>query len=378
MEESLNYLPLLVVLILAFLVPLLLSKVRWLPIVVGEIAAGILIGRSGLNLVEHSAILDIMSNMGLAFLMFLAGMEINLNQLFPVNGRSQSGEDQSLLKLTPVVYLLTLALSIPGGLALNALGLNGNPWLLAFILSATSLGVVLPTLKQHELMPTLLGRAVFYSSLLADFLTVLLLTVFLTVFQNGLNIEVLSVSLLFVAFLIFYQLGERVYRLSAIQSVIRELSHVTVQIKVRGAITILMVFVVLAGVLGLEIVLGAFMAGMVIPLLRAPDDHEVIDKLEAFGYGFFIPIFFILVGVNLDLGVLVDSPRALLFLPALFLVALLVKTLPMLLFRRMLSLRETLAGAALVNTHLSIEIAVAVIGVRLGLLDPAANVTVIL
>ena len=123
--------------------------------------------------------------------------------------------------------------------------------------------------------------------------------------------------------------------------------------------------------------MGAFLAGMVISLIKSPQDEDLVHKLEAFGFGFFIPVFFIMVGVELDLKALFESPASLALLPVLFIVALVVKAGPALLFRRVISWRETFAGALLLNTHLSLEIAVAVIGLRLGLLSPASNAAII-
>ena len=380
MEGHLDFAPLLVVLVLAFAVPLLLARVRWLPVVVGEIFAGVVVGISGFGLVHQDPMLDIFSNIGLAFLMFLAGLEIDFDKIFPApkSGQEHKANGNKLLPLSAGVYLLTLALALPAGFALNALGLEGNPWLLAFILSATSLGVLLPILKQREMSGTKTGQAIFYTAMLADFVTVVLLTVFIIFLNKGLDLEIFSVGLLFLAFFIFYRLAGGFFRIKQIRAVIEELSHVTVQIKVRGAIAILMAFVVLAGVLGLELILGAFLAGMIISLLKRPEDSDLIHKLEAFGFGFFIPVFFIAVGAELDLRALVESPQSLLLLPVVFLVALGVKTIPSLLFVRELGWRKTLASAMLLNTHLSLEIAVAVIGVRLGLLTESANVAIIL
>jgi Kef-type K+ transport system membrane component KefB/Trk K+ transport system NAD-binding subunit len=378
MEEHNNFLPLLSVLLLAFIVPLLLGRVRWLPVIVGEIIAGIIIGQSGFGLVEEGTILDIIGDMGLAFLMFLAGMEIDFRRIFPENPELQSETDRSILRGTPLVYGLTLALAVPGGFFLNRMGLESNPWLLAFILSATSLGVVLPILKQRDLLSQPVGQVIFYNALLSDFLTVILLTFFVITLERGLNVEVLSVMLLFLAFFVVYRLGYRFFRIQFIRNLLEDLSQVTVQIKVRGAVTVLMAFVVLAGMLGVEFILGAFLAGMIVSLLRSPGDHSIVDKLEAFGYGFFIPVFFIMVGVTLNLRDLFTSPQSLLLLPLLFVIAILVKTLPLVVFRKLLSPRGTFSAASLLNTHLSIEIAVVVIGARIGLLSPAANVTIIL
>jgi Kef-type K+ transport system membrane component KefB/Trk K+ transport system NAD-binding subunit len=380
MEEHLDFAPLLIVLVLAFAVPLFLARLRWLPVVVGEILAGVVIGTSGFGLVHQDPMLEIFSNIGLSFLMFLAGLEIDFDKLFPAPKRGQRHTPQGnkILPLSAGVYALTLALAVPAGFALNAIGLEGNPWLLAFILSATSLGVLLPVLKQREMSGTKTGQAIFYTAMLADFITVVLLTIFIIFLNKGFDLEVFSVGLLFLAFFIFYRLAGGFFRIQQIRTIIEELSHVTVQIKVRGAIAILMAFVVLAGALGLELILGAFLAGMIISLLKRPEDSDLVNKLEAFGFGFFIPVFFIAVGADLNLRALIDSPQSLLLLPVLFIIALGVKTIPSLLFVKEIGWRNTLASAMLLNTHLSLEIAVAVIGVRLGLLTPSANVAIIL
>lgn len=378
MEEAHNFIPLLLILGLAFVVPLVVGRIRWLPVVVAEIFAGVIIGHSGLNLVGESQILEFMSEIGLAFLMFIAGMEINLDNLLPMNGNSPSKQNRQMVVRTLGVYLLTVALAFPGGFLLNYLGLESNPWLLGFVLSATSLGVLIPILKKRNMTNTPLGQSIFYSAMLADFLTVILLTLFIITLRQGLDLEILSIGLLFLAFFVLYRIISRFFQIPIIRYLIEELSGVTVQIKVRGAITMLMVFVVLATALGIEIILGAFLAGMIISLLKRPEDTDLVHKLESFGFGFFIPIFFILVGANLNLGALVESPESLLLLPLLFVVAMAAKLLPALLLKRLGSWREALAAGALLNTHLSVEIAVVVIGMQLGLLSSAANAVIIL
>jgi Kef-type K+ transport system membrane component KefB/Trk K+ transport system NAD-binding subunit len=379
MEEhsGTGFLPLLLVLLLAFLVPLMLSRFKRVPVVVGEIVAGVIIGHSGLNLVGSNPTLVVMSDIGLAFLMFLAGMEIDFAKLFPPREKGKPRPEPNLPGMAFIVYLITLGLAIPGGFLLTQLGLEGDPFLLAFVLSATSLGVLLPVLKERGLLQQPSGQLVFLTALLADFVTVLLLTVYIITLDRGLDPEIFSLGLLFVAFFAAYRFGLGITRIPGVRNLVEELSQATVQLKVRGAIAILMGFVVLAELLGAELILGAFLAGMVISLIRAPQDDDLVHKLEAFGFGFFIPVFFIMAGVELDLGALFESPTSLALLPILFIVALIVKVGPALLFRRVLSWRETFAGALLLNTHLSLEIAVAVIGLRLGLLSPATNAAVI-
>ena len=381
-EQSTRFVPLLIVLALAFFVPVIFSRFRRLPIVIGEIAAGILIGTSGLGWVSEGPILDFMGDVGLAFLMFLAGMEIDFSRLFPERREeepysSKKSEPNTLL-ISFIVYIFTLILAVPGGFLLQRFGLKADPWLLAFILSATSLGVLLPILKERKMTDTPFGQFVFLSATLADFITVILFTIYVITFNRGFDMQIFSIGLLFVAFLVFFRFGPGFVRIPVVSRFFTEMSRATVQIKVRGALAILLAFVVLAEFVNAELILGAFLAGMIISLLKAPSDDGLVHRLEAFGFGFFIPIFFILVGTTLDLQALFESPESLFFLPVLLLVSLIVKVVPVLPLKRYFSWRELLAGGALLNTHLSLEIAVAVIGLRVGLLDAVSNVTVIL
>jgi Kef-type K+ transport system membrane component KefB/Trk K+ transport system NAD-binding subunit len=380
-EETFNFMPLLIVILLAFLVPILMTRLRGVPVVVGEILAGVLIGGSVLGLVQEDTIMGLIGDIGLAFLMFLAGLEIDFDLLFPNNMAGSGNESKSspnLLGNAVLIFAVTLILAGVGAAGLNCLGLEGNPWMLGFILSATSLGVLLPILKERGLTRTLFGQLVFVSATLADFITAILLTVFLIIQANGLDPQILTIGLLFLFFFIAYRLGRRFMRLQGVRTVIEELSHSTVQLKVRGAIAMMLAFVVLAQLVNAELILGAFLAGMVISLIKSPQDEGMIHNLEAFGFGFFIPIFFILVGVNLDVGALLESPESLLLVPVLLIVSLFVKLIPMLAVRRLLSWREMLGGGLLLNTHLSLEIAVAVIGLRAGLLTPATATAVTL
>lgn len=381
-EEPDRFVPLLIVLGLAFLVPILQSRFQRLPVVVGEIVAGILVGVSGLGWVSEGPILAFIGDVGLAFLMFLAGMEIDFSRLFPerFNGETKSTQANkpNVLALATVVYIATLLLAVPGGFFIRALGLKADPWLVAFILSATSLGVLLPIIKERKMMNTPFGQFVFVAATLADFVTVILFTVYVITFDRGFNLEIFSIGLLFIAFLVLFRFGPRFVRIPVVRRFFNEMSRTTVQIKVRGALTVLLAFVVLAEFVNAELILGAFLAGIIISLLKSPEDDGLVHRLEAFGFGFFIPVFFILVGTTLELRSLFEAPESLLLLPVMLLVSLVVKILPVILAKRYFAWRELFAGGVLLNTHLSLEIAVAVIGVRVGLMDAAANVTVIL
>lgn len=377
-EDPTRFVPLMVVLSLAFLVPVILARLRRVPVVVGEILAGLIVGPSVLGIVGDGPILTFMADIGLAFLMFLAGLEIDFDALFPDRDQPKAETSPNLAQQSLWIYLATLALAIPGGFVLNRLGLEGDPWLLAFVLSATSLGVLLPVLKERDMTESRFGKVVFFSATLADFMTVILLTIYIITLDKGFDFEIFSIGLLFIAFLVLSRIGPRFIRVPRVRQFFEDLSRATVQIKVRGAIAIFMAFVVLAEYVDAELILGAFLAGMIISLIKDPQDVDMVHKLEAFGFGFFIPVFFIMVGVDLDLNALFGSPSRLLLVPVLFLLSLLVKIPPMFLLRRQFPARDLIGGGLLLNTHLSLEIAVAVIGLRVGLFDAASNAAVIL
>ena len=395
MEAEAGFTPLLIVIALAFSVPLVLMRFQRLrlPIVVGEILAGIIVGRSGFGWVTNEdALLTLLAEFGFVFLMFLAGMEIdfanlNMERAHSVPGRgartslSAAGKHR-LRTLGPVPlsllsFLLTLALSTIVGFTLLRLGLVHSPWMMALIMSTTSLGVVMPVLKEQELTRGRFGQSILIAALIADFTTMLLITIVVATVSHGLTFEILLISVLFVVFFLLYRLGI-MDRVQAVRRRLDDLSHATARIKIRGAFTIMLLFVVLAETLGAEIILGAFVAGAMLSLISTSEDMEATHQLEAVGFGFFIPIFFIMVGANFNLGVLLGSPAALLLLPFLVLAAFLVKLLPALLFRLQFTWRETLSAGFLLSSRLSLIIAASAIGLNLGIISESINTIIIL
>ena len=395
MDAEAGFAPLLIVIALAFIVPLLLVRFKRLrlPIVVGEILAGIVIGRSGFGWVTHEEpLLTLLAEFGFVFLMFLAGTEIdfanlNVERTGNLSDRGARTERPAtgahgLGRLGPfsiglLSFLLTLALSAVVGLVLLRLGLVRNPWMMALIMSTTSLGVVMPVLKEQGLSRGRFGQTILIAALIADFATMLLITIVVATVSHGLRLDILLISVLFVVFFILYRLGI----MDSVQAVRRrldDLSHATARLKIRGAFTVMLLFVVLAETLGAEIILGAFIAGAMLSLISTREDMEAMHQLEAVGFGFFIPIFFIMVGANFNLGVLINSPGALLLLPFLVLAAFLVKMLPALFFRLQFSWRETFSAGFLLSSRLSLIVAASAIGLQLGIISESINAMIIL
>lgn len=383
MEESLSFLPLLVVSLVAFLVPLLLSRFKRLrvPIVVGEILAGIMIGKSGFQLVEHDLILDILALLGFGYLMFLSGLEIDFDAVLPRPGAWHGSWKDRLnnpLGLGIMTFALTLLLATAAGWGLHAIDAADDPWLAALILSTTSLGLVMPVLKEKGLITKPYGQALLIAAVIADLATMLLVSIYALFHTEGPTPRVLLVLLLFGAFATAHRLARLAHRQIPGLGFMKSVSQATTQMDVRGAFAIGLAFIALAQGLGAEMILGAFLGGALISLLSSKESSDLRHKLEMFGYAFFIPIFFIMVGVRFDLSALLSSPRALLLVPVLLILAYAVKLIAAQVFRISYSKRETLAGGILLSSRLSLIIAVSAIGLQLGSIDAATNSAIIL
>ena len=383
MEESLSFAPLLIVALLAFLVPLALSRFKRLriPVVVGEILVGIVIGDSGLQLVGHDPILEILALLGFAYLMFLSGLEVDFSAILPKPGLWRGSRREQLsnpLTLGVLTFIATLGLALLAGWGLNSLDAADDPWLAALILSTTSLGLVMPVLKERGLTSRPYGQALLVAAVVADFATMLLVSIYVILRTEGLSLNMLLVLLLFGAFATAYRVATLARRRFPGLSRLQGLSQATSQVDVRGAFALALAFIALAQGLGAEMILGAFLGGTLISLLAGNGATDLRHKLDLFGYAFFIPIFFIMIGVRFDLSALLSSTRALLLVPVVLFLAYAIKFAASFLFRVSFSWRETFAGGALLSSRLSLIIAVSAIGLQMGSIDSATNSAIIL
>lgn len=383
MEEELSFVPLLIVITLAFLVPLGLSRFRRLrlPVVVGEILVGILIGDSGLGLVGHDPVLEILALLGFAYLMFLSGLEVDFEAVLPradVWRGSWKERLQNPLGLGVLIFVVTMGLGLVAGWGLASLGIIGAPWLAALILSTTSLGLVMPVLKERGLTDRPYGQTLLVAAVIADFATMLLVSIYVVLHTEGLSFDVMLVLLLFGAFVTVYRILRMAGRRVGGHDFLQSISHATAQIDVRGAFAIGLLFIALAEGLGVEMILGAFLGGALLSLLAGRDAPDLRHRLDVIGYAFFIPIFFIMVGVRFDLSALLASPEALLLVPLVLVLAYGIKFAAGTLFRVGYPWRETLAAGTLLSSRLSLIIAVSTIGMGLGVIDVATNSAIVL
>jgi len=373
-----RFIPLLSVVLLAFLVPILLARFRRIPVVVGEILAGILIGPSVLGWVyPDEPTLELLAEIGFAFLMFLSGLEIDFSILFAA---SKPGHDmrKSPIFLAGLSFLLTVVFAAGIGFWLMSEGFVKDPWMMTLILSTTSLGIVVPVLKEKRMSSSSLGQTILLAALLADFLTMFFITVYIAVRSTGLSLNILLITLLFVPVVLLYQLGQKQLRRPIVRRLMEELADATSQIKVRGAFALMITFVVLAELIGAELILGAFLGGVLASLLSEPSDEKIRSKLDAIGFGFFVPLFFVYVGVRFDLQAFLNNRDAWVLLPLLLFAAFAIKIVSALVFRFAYSWRETLSSGMLLSARLSLIIAASAIGVRFGAITESTNAAIIL
>jgi Kef-type K+ transport system membrane component KefB len=338
------------------------------PAVVLEIVTGIVVGPSVLGWVQIDDTVAVVATLGLAFLLFLAGLEIDFARL-----------KGPVLKLTGLGFALSFALALLTAGALSATGLLDAPLLVAIALSATSLGVLIPVLKDAGESGTTLGQLVIAAGSIADFGAIILLSIFFTG-EGGTGATLLLIGALFAlagAILVVVRGAERSTRIGA--DLLR-LQDTTAQIRVRGAMVLLVAFAAIAESLGLEAILGAFAAGAILTLLDSDREMTHPDfrrKLEAIGFGFFIPAFFVTTGVRFDLGALLAGASTLAMVPLFVAALLVVRGLPALLYRGLVGTRRATAAGLLQATSLPFIVTATAIGLELGVIDAATGAALI-
>jgi Kef-type K+ transport system membrane component KefB len=352
-----------IVALVALLAPLAVAAVPSLrvPAVVVEIIAGVVLGPDVLGVVDVDVALQVLSVIGLAFLLFTVGLELDV--------RSLRG---TALRLAAVGYSISLALGASFGLLAAAAGWVSSPLLLAIALSATSLGLVVPVLKDSGQTESATARLAIAAATLADVVAILLLTLLFSEEATSLGARVVLLTTFVGVVAVTAAALLVTERWGSLTRIVRRLQDTTAEIRVRGAVVLLLGFVVLAQRFGLEAILGALLAGVVV---GAVDPHtsthpQFRTKLDAIGFGFLIPVFFVTSGIRLDVAGLLDDTGALVRMPVFLLALLVVRGVPALLHRRHISTRQTAAAALLQATSLPFLVTSSMIGADLGVISP--------
>jgi Kef-type K+ transport system membrane component KefB len=344
-----------IVSLIAALTPILaglLSRLR-VPQVVILILGGILVGPQGLGWADPSG-LELVTNVGLGFLFLLAGYELELG-LF----RARPG------RLAIESWLVTALAAIVVTGVLAAVGLVHAFVPVAIGLTTTALGTLLPILRDNRMLEGRFGEFIMAAGAVGEFLPIVAVAIFLS--ANGAFLGLVSLVLI-AGIALLFTFVPRLLRYNKIAAIMSEGEHATSQTTLRWTIFLLFALLVVAANFGLDVVLGAFLAGVVLRRWAPGDVNALEGKLDAVGYGFFIPVFFVASGMSLDLRSIAEAPARLV---GFFILFIAVRGLPALLFyRRDLPRRERLQMMFLTATGLPLLVALAKIGIDSGTMLP--------
>lgn len=343
-------LSLFLVVLLALVIPIFMARfqISNVPTAVAEIIVGIVMGSSGFNLITSTHDLTFLSNLGVILLMFLSGMEIDFDLLQRKNnpkGKSQAGKTVDPLKTAITAFIGIVVMAFVLAYILRLTGLFSEVMLAAIILMTVALGVVIATLKEKDILGRPIGQTILLTAVLGEVIPLLLLTIYASV--NGGNAEQLwLIILLFAAAIFLLRRFKQPYLWFA------KITKATTQLDIRLAFFLIFALVTVAERVGAENILGAFLAGMVMKLLEPSEATK--DKLTSIGYGFFIPIFFIMTGVGLNLRSLFAHPSSLMLLPVLVIFLFIAKAPVVLTYMRYFQKKNAFAGGFLTATTITI------------------------
>lgn len=337
-----------IVALAALTIPILMArlKISTIPTAVAEIIAGIILGKSFLNVIVSNSEITMLSNLGVTLLMFLSGMEINFN-LFKRDDKKEKTKTSNVNppKTAIFSFVLVVITAVILAVILHLLGMFSDIMLATIIFSTVALGIVIATLKEKEILSRPIGQTILLTAVLGEVVPLLLLTIYASI--NGGNAgQLWLIVLLFVVAIFLLNRFRGPYRW------FNKISKSTTQLDIRLAFFLLFTLVTVAERVGAENILGAFLAGMVMKLLEPSE--ATMDKLTSIGYGFFIPVFFIMTGVNLNLKSLLTNPSALMLIPVLVIFLLIAKLPVFLVYRRSFNTRNSWAGTFLVMTTITI------------------------
>lgn len=369
MEEQHSLFSLMIVVGLSFIIPILLDRLRWrfMPVVVVEILAGMILGESGLGWIHDDEWLTLLSSLGLIYLMFLSGVEIDFDSFKVKRNANQANP----LVVSSLSFLLILVISAGFGFAFQWSGMVDDGLFMTLIISTISLSIVVPILKDKGIMNTAYGQTILLTAVISDFATMILLSIYVALQADNIAKPFL-ILILFVVVFFFYRLMLRFQKGKVIERISRE----TVQLGTRGVFALILFFVVLSEEVGAESILGAFLAGVLISLLSPK--KEFTHQLTSFGFGFLIPIFFFMVGATLDLRTLFSDVNALMIIPFILISFYVSKWVAVLFWKRWFTWDQTMGAGVLLPSTLSLVIAGTTIGITMEVITPTTQAALIL
>ena len=210
------------------------------------------------------------------------------------------------------------------------------------------------------------------AALIADFATMILIPVVMFFITGEKSIDLIYTGLLLGGAILIYWLSKKHLFRNAANPLLK-----TSQMMIRASFALMLIFVTLAEIANIEIILGAFIAGILYSFLFASYRKEIWPKLDAIGYGFLIPLFFIMIGINFNFSMVV-TPQVYLLLPLLIYIVYIVKLIPALLLKKYFGWRETIGAGFLLSSRLSLIIALSFIALQKGMITPVIHSSLIL
>ncbi|NUR82827.1 MAG: cation:proton antiporter [Nonomuraea sp.] len=348
--------------VLAPILAHLLRRVIQVPAVVLQILLGVLVGPVVLGWVKVNTEVGLLSDFGLAVLMFMAGYEIEFDR---IRGRP--------IRLATIGWLVSLVLGMAFGMVIAGFTLKAQ--LVGLVVTTTALGTILPMVRDAGALGSPFGGRVLAIGALGEFGPIVLLALITTEGSRWHTIALMAVFALVAV--IAAGMASRP-RHPVLAHLVTATMDTSGQLGIRIVMFILIAMLWLADVFNLDVLLGAFAAGLVIRLAAnagpEPEERIIGIKLDAIAFGLFVPFFFVVSGVKLDIKSMIADPGSMVLIPVFFLLFLLVRGLPTyLLHRGDTDLRpgESRALALFASAALPLVVVITSTGVEAGVLDPA-------
>ncbi|MDO8212825.1 cation:proton antiporter [Conexibacter sp. CPCC 206217] len=351
--DSGSFLAIVVVAAMSAVLAGLIARRLVVPVVVLELVLGIVIGPEVLGIAQNDPFISFFSNLGLGMLFFFAGYEIDFDRI--------KGQP---LKLAALGWLISLVLAYALGGILAALGIVLSLVFVGSAMATTAIGTLIPILRDANELRTRFGTYLLGAGAMGEFGPILLITL---VFSTK---SALSNAAILIAFIVLTVLTGviTVRSVGTGWDLVERTLEASSQLAIRVTVVVVFALAALAAELGLDLLLGGFVAGVILRLALRGREVEVLEsKLTAIGYGFLIPFFFVVSGINVNLSALTDDPIEFLKVPMFLALFLIVRGAPaMLLYRKVLSARDRTALAFFSATELPLVVAITTIAVEEG------------
>lgn len=382
MEQTLDYWPIFLIFIIAWAVPMVLSwlEITKLPAVIAEIIMGVIVGPSVLDLIPDTPYLEFLAYTGFLFLIFLSGLETDVSRILmslPRGRIKQIDLISNTLIVALIIYFGGLVISLPVSFGISQL-FDVDIFFFTILFPSVALSIIVPILKNDGELSRRFGQVILIEGAIATIMTIILISVYSGIRQYGFQMQLLLFLVIFVVFFVALKVGKALVRINLFKEILYTLEHAASQIRIRGSVAVLFFFVVIASLIRTELVLGAFFAGTLLSIFLVKERSALHFKMDGMGYGFFIPIFFIMVGVNLDLSALKDIGSSLGLVAILLVAFYFTQTLPALIMTKVFGSKKAISAGVLLTSRLGLTIAVAQIGLSLNLITSATNTAIVI